>query len=207
MEENVSEKFSSPQNKTEENEEIIRVLEEKLRAKYNMRDSFPRHFYKQLVAVRNAFGGLKNVRGKKILDIGCGSIERNFKARGVNDSEDRIFRDFEPWLCRALQELGANPVGIDIMDLEIEEFEHYQLDFLEPKALNFFVAKSFDGVNISCVFGPFDDLIIKNPIDASNKKNIMKMLGEEIKKLLKNDAKFINIIDANGFSLRQSFGL
>jgi hypothetical protein len=88
----------------------------------------------QLGILIRAFGGLENALGKRLLDLGCGSIE----------SESR---EFEPWLCRVAKIVGVEPVGIDIGSLEGEDFEHYQIDLAQPGALDFLPAHSFDAVH------------------------------------------------------------
>jgi hypothetical protein len=50
------------------------------------------------------------VRGKRILDIACGS-----NSSRSPDSGERTAA-FEPWFCRLLLELGAEPVGVDAGD-------------------------------------------------------------------------------------------
>ena len=102
-----------------------------------------------------AYGRLSLVEGKRILDIACGS--RTSKAPpGVTrilPSEGGYTSLFEPWLCRILSSLGAQPVGIDIGDLDGESFEHYRLDLSRAGALDFLPPRSFDAVHDSRLFG------------------------------------------------------
>lgn len=71
-----------------------------------------------------------NLAKKKILDLGCGS---------TGDTEESVIEQdsslFHPWLCRALGELGASPIGVDIGNLEGEKFETYRTNLLIPNAL------------------------------------------------------------------------
>src|SRR5207247_4144223 len=78
-----------------------------------------------------AFGSLEGVRGKRILDIACGSNS----SRSPDTGERTAM--FEPWFCRLLLELGAGPVGVDAGDLEGERFEHYSADLSRIGALDF----------------------------------------------------------------------
>jgi hypothetical protein len=94
-----------------------------------------------------AFGSLDGVRGKRILDIACGSNS----SRSPDTGERTAI--FEPWFCRLLLELGADPVGIDSGDLEGERFEHYPADLSRVGALDFLPDASFDGVQDSRLFG------------------------------------------------------
>ncbi|MDP2662970.1 MAG: class I SAM-dependent methyltransferase [Dehalococcoidia bacterium] len=100
-----------------------------------------------LARLRRAFGSLSAVRGKKILDIGCGSNASRSPATG------KITPMFEPWFCRILVELGADPVGVDMGDLEGELFEHYRVDFGKAGGLDFLPDASFDGIQDSRIFG------------------------------------------------------
>ena len=94
-----------------------------------------------------AFGSLEAVRGKRILDIACGS-----NSSRSPDSGERTAM-FEPWLCRLLLELGAEPVGVDSGDLEGERFEHHAADLSRIGALDFLPDASFDGIQDSRLFG------------------------------------------------------
>src|SRR5438093_1440264 len=103
---------------------------------------------KEFVArLRHAYGSLDAVRGKRILDLASGSnSSRSPKTR-------RRTAMFEPWFSRLLVELGAEPVAIDLGDLEGEAFEHHRVDLGRPGALDFLPAASFDGVQDSRLFG------------------------------------------------------
>ena len=97
--------------------------------------------------LRRAYGSLDRVRGKRILDLASGSnSSRSPKTR-------RRTALFEPWFSRLLVELGADPVAIDLGDLEGEAFEHHRVDLGQPGALDFLPAASFDGVQDSRLFG------------------------------------------------------
>lgn len=94
-----------------------------------------------------AFGSLDGVRGKRILDIACGSNS----SRSPDTGERTAM--FEPWFCRLLLELGATAVGVDAGDLEGERFEHHSADLSRVGALDFLPDASFDGVQDSRLFG------------------------------------------------------
>jgi SAM-dependent methyltransferase len=144
-----------------------------------------------LFEVIKKFGGIDNLRGKKILDIGCGSAS----------SEDGLL--FSPWFCRALQELGAHPVGVDIGDLEQEKFEHYQLDLSKPGALNIFPDHSFDAINIDS-FLDSPSLRIRSSVPIGE---IEKEIGSQAKRLLKPTGIFLNISNAGGLDIKPALGL
>lgn len=87
--------------------------------------------------------------GKTFLDLGCGSTSYNMNVgydNYINKTSKYEYdkRIFEPWLCRALHELGAQVIGIDIGDLNNEEFEHYSLDLLVENALAYIPDHSVD---------------------------------------------------------------
>ena len=50
----------------------------------------------------------KQLTGKRILDLGCGSKNPTIEFNVANP------RKYEPWLCRALLETSAKPIGIDV---------------------------------------------------------------------------------------------
>jgi hypothetical protein len=110
------------------------------------------------------FGQLSRVKKKRILDIACGSRTsrepwKGFrlgqpKRRGAErSSHDGYTALFEPWLCRILSALDAQPVGIDIGDLSGESFECHQADLGRAGALDFLPHHSFDAVHDSRLFG------------------------------------------------------
>ena len=94
-----------------------------------------------------AFVPLSTIGGQTVLDIACGSSSSRSPITGTPTAE------FEPWMCRLLRELGANPVGVDIGDLEAEAFVHYRVDLGAPGALDFLPTASFDAVHESRLFG------------------------------------------------------
>lgn len=111
----------------------------------------------------NSFERLSNIQNKKILDIACGSntskapaslhIDTPFGDMTIGRSSKGYTSQFEPWLCRILFELGANPVGVDFGDLEQEVFVHYRVDLGKIGALDFLPDQSFDAVQDSRLFG------------------------------------------------------
>jgi len=139
---------------TEQAEEMIRfvepVLMRRFRAGYSGLNSLPSIPLKtQLPPLLYCCGG--NLAGKTVLDLGCGSR---------NNPDEGVFlapRIFEPWLCRTLLLLGANPIGIDVRDNSHERFESHRADVSSDSlgflprgigvinAYNFFNAPSFTG--------------------------------------------------------------
>jgi hypothetical protein len=110
-----------------------------------------------------AFGNLSDVRGKKILDIACGSntsklpasvhVNTPFGAMTLGRASKGYTALFEPWFCRILLELGADPVGVDKGDLEAEAFTHHRVDLGMTGSLNFLPVHSFDAIQDSRLFG------------------------------------------------------
>ena len=120
---------------------------------------------KQLAGrIYRAYGAFTRVNGLRILDIACGSstskapsfifVNTPFGEQRISiPSIDGYTAQFEPWFCRMLLELGADPVGIDLGNLDRETFEHYHADLGQPGALNFLADRSFDAVHDSRLFG------------------------------------------------------
>jgi hypothetical protein len=94
-----------------------------------------------------AYRSLAAVKGQRVLDIASGSNSSRSPVTGRRTVE------FEPWMCRLLAALGADPVGIDIGDLETETFEHYRVDLGVRGALGFLPSASFDAIHESRLFG------------------------------------------------------
>lgn len=131
--------------------------------------------------LRDFFGGrYENLRGKIILDLGCGcnNWHKRFSDPAQPDSESH--RDFEPWLARALHFLGARVIGIDTGDLEGEKFEHHSIDLAQPDALGFLKDGSVDAVVVSGV------LIWLEPSERS-------ALLKEISRVLKDKENIVRV--------------
>jgi hypothetical protein len=120
---------------------------------------------KQLTGrIYQAYGTFAALKGKRILDIACGSntskapsfvfVNTPFGEQQIPISHvEGHTALFEPWFCRILLELGADPVGIDLGNLDGETFEHYKVNLGQPGALNFLAEHSFDAVHDSRLFG------------------------------------------------------
>ena len=111
----------------------------------------------------HAYGLISNLRGQRILDVASGSNSSSapaslyanspFGERKMGLAASGYTALFEPWFCRILVELGADPVGVDLGDLDGEGFEHYRVDLGQRDALNFLPSHSFDAVHDSRLFG------------------------------------------------------
>jgi hypothetical protein len=111
----------------------------------------------------NSYRKLPDISNKKVLDIACGSntsklpgslsINTPFGEMSFGRASKNYTALFEPWFCRILFELGAQPVGLDFGDLEHEAFTHYRVDLGKAGALDFLPDRSFDGIQDSRLFG------------------------------------------------------
>jgi hypothetical protein len=112
----------------------------------------------------SAYESLSAMKGQRILDIACGSSTSKVPASIYVNSPlgeqmvqltatDDYTAQFEPWFCRIVLALGAQPVGIDVGDMQGEAFEYYNADLGAKGALDFLPAKSFDAVQDSRLFG------------------------------------------------------
>lgn len=137
----------------ERNHAIVNQVCQTLDAKYNLSrkiDQEPQTdesivtFFRRL---GDAFGDLSTIKGKRILDLGCGSSTSRHPWTG------QVTPMFEPWLCRILLALGATPVGVDMLDLSDEDFEHHRVNLGELGALDFLPPTSFDAVHDHRIFG------------------------------------------------------
>lgn len=148
----------------------------------------------------NSFGGLSNIQGKRILDIACGSstskappslhIDTPFGDMTIGRASQGYTAQFEPWFCRILFELGADPVGIDFGDLDGELFTRYQVDLGKIGALDFLPDRSFDAVQDSRLFGS-PEFTAQFPIQADRLK-IAQEIKQQEQRLLKADGMIIH---------------
>ena len=132
----------------------------------------------------------RNLKNKVIIDLGCGYIggrDKTPEAKETTETEDPAEKDCRnhPWFCRILYILGARPIGIDIGNMEGEEFQHHRLDLLEDNALRDFPAESADAVIADELFhsARLIEMKIKNrklPI-----KNLRRKLFPQIQGILK----------------------
>ena len=121
-------------------------------------------------------GNFEALEGIRILDLGCGSIDRNRH----EDKNSPNSRRYEPWLCRALLELGAQPVGLDLGNLHGEYFEHYSaIDLTKTGALGFLPSQSFDMIHMSLVTASPSFIVAKNgPLSIELREQIGRVLKE-----------------------------
>lgn len=90
------------------------------------------------------FSVTSSIEGKTILDLGCGSNTETEDIKGSPSNQGNL-SIWNPWLCRALYELGANPIGVDFGSLEGEEFEHYShVDLMTESLLTYLKPSSVD---------------------------------------------------------------
>lgn len=112
----------------------------------------------------SAFAELSALAGKRVLDIACGSnssqappilnVNTPLQTTTIHNAVGNTYTtQFEPWFCRILLALAAEPVGIDFGDLSSEAFEHYRVDLIQPGALDFLPSHSFDAAQDSRLFG------------------------------------------------------
>jgi len=111
----------------------------------------------------DAFGSLGRVQHQRVLDLACGSntsrapgalrLDTPFGEIRIGGPKRGYAAEFEPWFCRILLALGAEPVGVDVGDLEAEAFTHYRVDLVQPGALDFLPSQSFDAIQDSRLFG------------------------------------------------------
>lgn len=188
----------------ESEKKLVEKIHSIVKTKYNISPGIEKTIFDsidlQLATVFKAWGSLKNVAGKRILDLGCGAVggEEN---RWFREKAGESGREHEPWFCRALKELGAEPVGVDIGYLGDEKFEHYQLDLAKPGTLDQFSDRSFDGISSITFVG---SIILGERIedeldpDGEIRKKVGKAFDKDVYTKFKNDK-----IDANNTMVRE----
>ena len=147
----------------------VEAITAALDAKYSLGDKLAREEGVQDILLQMtgrialAFGNISAIRGQRILDIASGSntsrapaslfVNSPLGERRMGLAARGYTALFEPWFCRLLVELGAEPVGVDMGDLEGEAFEHYWVDLGQRGALDFLPDHSFDAAQDSRLFG------------------------------------------------------
>ena len=148
----------------------------------------------------NSFGSLSNSRGKRILDIACGSntskapstlyVDTPFGKMTIGRASQGYTAQFEPWFCRILFDLGAHPVGIDFGDLSRELFTNYRVDLGKIGALDFLPDRSFDAVQDSRLFGS-PEFTAQFP-NQEDRLEIAQEIRQQEQRLLKTDGIIIH---------------
>jgi hypothetical protein len=153
-----------------EEKELVAAALKTLDERYGLSQKIAREpgleeIIKQLVGrIYRAYGSFAMLKCKRVLDIACGSntskapafifVDTPFGEQRIPiPTTDGYTAQFEPWFCRMLLELGADPVGIDQGNLDGESFEHYAVDLSRPGALDFLPERTFDAVQDSRLFG------------------------------------------------------
>ena len=182
---------------------VFKALDEKYRLAEKMtKEPGIRDILQQFVGrIEHAFGSLAQVKGKRILDIACGSnsskapefvfVDTRFGERTIRIANTSEYTaQFEPWFCRMLLELGADAVGVDIGDLEGEAFEHYSVNLGRIGALDFLPGHSFDALQDSRLFGS-PEFTTMFP-QRSQHLSIMEEIKRQEQRLLKKDGIIIH---------------
>lgn len=97
-------------------------------------------------------------------------------------------RMFEPWFPRLLAEIGAHPVGIDIGNLEDEEFEHYSVDLSRKGSLDFLPNQSFDVIHSRLLFSSPQ---LENMVGNRAQTTVREEVERQVQRLLKEGGKVI----------------
>lgn len=97
---------------------------------------------------------VRQLIGKRVLDLGCGSVANTDRPWNPIKRWIQQFRDyhrytqFHPWYCRILAEADVEAVGIDIGTNRGEKFEWHKKDLMKPEAaLSVFPNESIDHAN------------------------------------------------------------
>lgn len=163
-------RFLAGQMRTDEDQRRIEQAIAALDARHGLAAKIAREpgveeIVKQMVGrLTNAYPDLSTLAGQRVLDIACGSStskappllivhspfgDQKVKIPGV----EGYTAQFEPWFCRIGLALDAQPVGVDIGELDGEDFEHYRADLGQAGALDFLADASFDAAQDSRLFG------------------------------------------------------
>ena len=160
-------------NESKPEEHTIHEIEAIVANKFSI-EKIPYRGILQFKRVISVFNNLDGLQGKRILDLGCGSTLT--KDKSIFSSADSQ-RDYEPWLCRLLEEAGAHSVGIDIHNLSNESFEHYQGDLSKEAVFDFMPDESIDLINSCSLLGncPSPLLLAREDFDKQKTEDMHLM--------------------------------
>lgn len=107
------------------------------------------------------------LKGKRFLELGCGSVLYDDSAPGRSS----------PWLCRCVRESGllSEVVGVDLLPQEGEKFTAVQRDLSEMGALNPFKSSSFDFIVANNLLGFVGDIIGVADIGLSHRFTLFQL--------------------------------
>lgn len=133
----------------------------------------------------------KFLKGKRIVDIGCGSRNACMTDSMMGNAG---MKEFEPWLCRIAHEAGARVTGVDIQPLDGEEFEHFQADMENNRPLRRFTGGAFDiVVSQRMTGGGADSSNISPALRKANGQNtVLFRLFSEARRLLREGGVFVH---------------
>lgn len=159
------------------------------------RDSLKGSIITQLFSVVEAFRGLEGIKNKRILVLGSGAKPE----RGFADG----YQYNQPWFCRGLRLLDAEPVAVDLYPSRGEAFAHLTRDLSQPGALSFLIGHSFDGVQARLLMdspqNPSYGLATEERMVLRNQ--MAKELAGQINRLLKIDGKVLYLDSEIGTEL------
>jgi 2-polyprenyl-3-methyl-5-hydroxy-6-metoxy-1,4-benzoquinol methylase len=130
-------------------------VEESLTAKYGKIAGTPLfNMQAKLGVIMHKLGEIK---GKTILDIGCGAVNSWDYGGSVSAEQERYY---DPWLCRVAHELGAKVTGIDGASSPNEEYTHIKENLLHFEN----IVKQFldHSIDLACAWSFFDSPNLAN---------------------------------------------
>jgi hypothetical protein len=171
-------------------ESISRIIMPGLEAKYGGRSIFVNSMAFHVAEIQYLLGDLE---GKKILDLGCGSV--------YTTGESAMGRGYLPWVCRILHQLKAKVIGIDWNPQEGEEFENYKIDLYGCNSLKQFYGGDFD---LACALSLFDSPSLHLVHGWGAGRNLFDRMSIQLERVLKK--KGIFFFDATGTGLVKTLG-
>jgi SAM-dependent methyltransferase len=185
--------------------EYMAELQSTLRYEYDTPESVSHLLRGRNVLLEHFFGSIFALRGRAVLDIGCGSSQTR-EGSGIAMNE----RWYEPWFARVMQHAGAHVTGIDIHDSESEPgrpeaYEHLQRDLTDPRALDDLPDDTFEVVNSNGFLGTTDrDQASTSPhlLHQSTEQHLsLRGLDRQI------DTQVLRILREGGIYLKNSYVL
>lgn len=162
-------------------------LKRKLASKYG-KEVVEEHWLKIQQQLYVLASCVDKLEGKTILDLGCGCNHSTF-----DSDRNRAGMTYDPWLCRALNELGVKCIGVDKGNLDGELFEHHgYTDLTLPNSLNFIPNHSANVANARLLFSS-PELSERgrfySPAEASDK--LKQILLPQLERIVKPEGYFV----------------
>ncbi len=173
--------------------QILKSIDENMTRKYGvLSDTANGNLLHRIGIINHLLGDIRN---KTILDLGCGA--KDSWDYSIHSETSKNGRYYDPWLCRALHELGAKVTGIDGGRSTGEEFKFYEQNLMSSGKL--LDSLKDDSVDLTCAFSLFDSPSLYGG------KELFHFFLERLDKKIKNDGIFLFEATGTGYYNKEAW--